>query len=316
MPSIVLTVTVEPDMPRGEVQARTTLRNLSAIPRLQRICERFGLKPTYLLTWPAASRPEAASLFSTLQAEGRCEIGACLQPWTTPPFSPTENRLEARTPGVVSSSTMEAKLQRLTAAVQSACGTRPLSHRAAGFGITGAVLQALERLDYRIDTSVTPLVDGRPAASDWRTAPLAPYFPDRQAPASRGSCPILEVPVTVGWDRDLPGFASRMALRAPAALRLANSMMPVVRVRWLDPTQCNVADLRHLARLTAERGLPVLNVCVRSHQLAAGESAVSATAKQVDATFEALEGLLRFAVDELRATPHGLVEFADSYFAD
>lgn len=316
MASIVLTVTVEPDMPRGEVQARTSLRNLTAIPRLQRICERFGLKPTYLLTWPAASRPESADVFAGLQSLGKCELGACLQPWTTPPFEATENRLQARAPSVVASSAMEAKLRRLTEAIESQCGVRPRSHRAARFGINGAVLQALERLNYRIDTSVTPLVDGRPEASDWREAPVAPYFPDRQRPNRRGSCPVLEIPVTSAWDRDLPGFAAKMALCAPRLLRAVNGVAPFVHVRRLDPTQNGIGDLKRLARRVAECGLPVLNMCVRSEQLAAGESAVSTTAEQVDATFEALEALLRFAVDELRAVPRGALEFADTYLAD
>ena len=76
MPSLVVTVSVAPDMPRGEIQARTRLRNLEGVARLQRLCDRFGVQPSWLLAWPVITAP-AASIFDGFR--GRELLDACYQ---------------------------------------------------------------------------------------------------------------------------------------------------------------------------------------------------------------------------------------------
>src|SRR5262245_48357744 len=69
--------------------------NVSAIPaltRLQARLDRFGLKPTYVIDYPVATKPEAYPVLRTLAHSHQCEIGAHLHPWVTPPFEETVNR--------------------------------------------------------------------------------------------------------------------------------------------------------------------------------------------------------------------------------
>ena len=306
-------------MPRGEIQARTSLRNLSALPRLQRLCARYSVRPTYLVSYPAAVRPEAEWLREIVKA-GHAEVGAYLQPWNTPPFEANEDRLIPRSPAHVPASAISAKLKTLTETIEREFGHRPTCHRAAQFGLNGACLQTLERLGYTVDTSVTPLTDGREEGGiDWRDAPATPYFPDRQRPIIRGASPILEVPVSVAWDRDFPGFLGRALVKLPSPIPLrallSNPTLPLTQLTWLDPCQHSGRSLRKLARSLLERGHPVLNVPLRSNQCHPGESAACSTAEDVDALFESLEALLRHTVDELRAEPRTLSEFA-SYYLD
>ncbi len=316
MVSLVVTVSVNSDMPRGEVQARTSLRNLQGVPRLHRMCERFGVPPTYLLTFPVANRPTDGPLDEILRG-GRCEIGASLQPWNTPPFDAHEDRLVALSPHHVRASMVQAKLDHLTDAIGERLGDRPKVHRAAHGGLNGAGLQALERLGYAVDCSVTPFVDARPEGIDWREAPEAPYFPDRQQPGRRGSCPILEVPLTVGWDRKMPPFVARAAVQMERAHRaLANPWFPVANVRRLDPCRSTAAQMRRLAHVVVERGLPVLHVHVHSHHLWPGASRACTAPADVDHLFGELESFLRYAVDGLRATPRTLGGFARHYLDD
>ncbi len=312
MVSLVVTVTVNSDMPRGEVQARTSLRNLEGVPRLHRICERFGVPPTYLLTFPIANRSGNGALDEILRG-GRCEVGASLEPWTTPPFDAHEDRLVAISPHRIRASMVQAKLEHLTDAIEARYGHRPCVHRAAHGGLSGAGLQALERLGYTVDCSVTPFIDASPEGVDWREAPEAPYFPDRQQPCQRGSSPVLQVPVSVGWDREVPEFLARAAVRYPSAQRAVSS---VAGVHWLDPRRSSAADMRRLASLAVERGLPVLHVWIRSHELWAGESAACPAAADVDHLFGEVEDFLRYAVDGLRATPRTLSDFARHYIGE
>lgn len=316
MVSLVVSVTVNSDMPRGEVQARTSLRNLEGVPRLHRMCERFGVPPTYLLTFPVANRPGDAPLDEILTS-GRCEVGASLQPWTTPPFDAHEDRLVALSPHLTRASMVQGKLEHLTDAIEARFGRRPKAHRAAHGGLNGAGLQALERLGYTVDCSVEPFVDARPVGVDWRQAPEAPYYPDRQRPDARGSSPVMQVPLTIGWNRELPPTLARAVVNLPSAQRaLANPWFPVADLVWLDPARSSALDMRSLARRTVERGLPVLHLSVRSNELWPGESATCPAAADVDHLLGEVESFLRYAVDELRAVPRTLSEFAKAYTDD
>ncbi len=311
MPSLLVTITVEADRPRGEVQARTSLRNLEGLGRLMRLCERFGVRPTCFLTWPVTGLPEGRAA-KDLWSEERAEIGACLQPWTTPPFEANEDRLTDPAPHVIPAASAQAKLERLTQAIEETFGRRPRVHRAVHGGLGGAVLQALERLEYRADSSVTPLFDLRPVGKDWRETPAGPYFPDRQAPERRGSSPVLQVPMSAGWTSDLPEFLSKRLLKVRRVSELAREAH-LAQVSRLCPQGHGAAELRQLADRLSTRGMPCLNLPLRSNELLPGESAACPTAAEVEALFDTFERFLRYAVDELRATPQTLSEFTETY---
>jgi hypothetical protein len=294
-------------MPRGEVQARTVLRNLDGVARLQRLCERFGVKPTYLLAWPVIG---ATDLFDGLGA--RAELGTYLQPWATPPFEASEDRLSAFAVGTLGSAAAAAKIADLTEAFTARFGYAPRCHRAAKAGLTGAALQALERLEYAVDCTATPFLDQRGRGGcDWRMAPEVPYFPDRQRPTLRGASPVLEVPRTVGWSAAVPDVIARGAARAPD--RVLRWMRPGLSIRRLNPHAHDIDALRDLAALLIDRGLPVLNLSIRSWELVPGTSQRGGDAATFEAYFERLESLLRYLVDQLRLTPRTLTEFARWY---
>jgi len=310
--SLVLTVSVESDMPRGEVPARTTLRNLAGVRRLQRLCDRFGVTPTWLLTWPVLTSPDVER-FGKLVEAGRAETGVCLQPWTTPPFEAQEDRLSRVGVAALPTSAVAAKLHRLTEAYRRALGAPPRVHRAVMAGLDGGTLQSLERLGYAIDTTAVPRHDARgDGGSDWREAPQVPWFPDRQRPAMRGASPLLEVPVTTGWSQPVPEFLDRAATRLPP--RLARLLAPMGMQRLsLDPVAHAPTTLRPFARHLVEAGLPCLNMALRSPELVAGDSRRCPAAEDVERLFATLEDLLRHLVDELRVRPRTLSGFAAWY---
>jgi hypothetical protein len=53
--------------------------------RAQTIFDRYGVKPVYLVDYPVASQPAGYSPLREFLADGRCDIGAHLHPWVTPP---------------------------------------------------------------------------------------------------------------------------------------------------------------------------------------------------------------------------------------
>ena len=68
------------------------VKNAERLPALQALCDEYGVRPTYLVTHEMATRPESAPILRGLARSGRCEIGAHLHPWSSPPFRPEDLR--------------------------------------------------------------------------------------------------------------------------------------------------------------------------------------------------------------------------------
>ena len=317
MPSIVVTVDVEEDMPDWRVPPTTTLRNLQGIPRLQALCEGHGIRPTYLVTYPVATRSEGDGL-QEIHDGGRCEIGAHLHPWTSPPFEDGEDLRVATHPSALPPGRAEAKLAVLTEAIERRFGHRPTSHRAGRFGLDGRVLEAVEQLGYRVDSSATPLHDWTAEGGvDWRDAPQGPYYPDRAHPWRPGPCPVLQVPVSVGWSRPLPDRIGRALIRAPRGLHLLgildNPIHSLLRLSWLYPVSDDADAMGRLARSLVALGVESLVVFGHSSELWPGESPYHRSEAEVDRGLARLDAFLGRAVGELGARPRTLTELADDH---
>ena len=107
-----------------EGRDRMDVRNAERLPALQALCDEYGVRPTYLVTHEMATRPESVSILTGLARSGRCEIGAHLHPWSSPPFRPED--LAAHTyPHNLPPDLLERQLGELTATIESAIGVRP-----------------------------------------------------------------------------------------------------------------------------------------------------------------------------------------------
>lgn len=305
MPALLVSVDVEEDMPEGRVQAQTTLRNLGALDALHGVFLRLGVRPTYLLTWPVATRPEGAGLADLIRG-GRAEFGSLLHPWVTPPFDAHETRLEIVSPHRLTTTALHAKVASLTEAVATRAGARPRVFRAAAGGLNGAVLQAVERHGYAVDCSVLPRVDRRPEGGlDHRDAPDVPYFPDRQCVSRRGGSTVLEIPISVGLGRGLPQGLSRALSHLPdGLLRIGGASVERLSGESSLTALCQLADT------LVGRDVPALHLALRSNELLAGESGGARTPDEAHAYVEKAERFLAYALHTLGLVPSTLSEFA------
>ena len=317
MTAFLVSMTIGQDRPGGEVQARSTLRNLQALPRFQRLCNHYGVTPTYLLTYPVLQDPITAWL-GAQAALGHCELGICLQAWTTPPFEANENRLTITPLNQLTGARVQSKLETLVGAYRQVFGQLPAVHRGDGPDLSGACLQGLEGLGVAVDTSATPGYHNEFAGQlDWRAAPESPYFPSRQDPALRGHSPVLEVPITAGavWGGPLRsdkllGMLRRSIESTVLSRIIEKSFFSMGPAKYLDPARLPVAHMRALADQAVRSHLPHINAALRSEYLAAGESDVNSDAATVTATFDAIDSLFRYAIDTLRLTPSTVGAYA------
>lgn len=270
---------------------RNAVGNAERLPGLQALCDSFGVRPTYVVTYEMATRSESVAVLREL-ARGNCEIGTHLHPWSSPPFRPED--LAAHTyPHNLPHDLLERQLGELTAVIEANLGTRPTTYRAGRNGFDERTLPLLERLGYSVDTSVDPLFNERhKGGMAFAGAPLVPYHPDYRDVRRPGASPLLEVPISAATLPALPkpverAYASLPPLPYRGALRRLG-LRPV----WLRPSYSPLPDmLAFAARLRAER-VPCFNVIFHSSELLPGGSPYTPDAQSVTRFLDDLKRLL------------------------
>jgi hypothetical protein len=284
-----------------------TVANIDALPRQAVLFDRLGIRPTYFTSYQVAIDDGAGAILRDLSAGGRAEIGAHLHPWNTPPlyeaFVP-RNSMMKNLPAAL----QLEKLERLTAALSSACGARPTAFRAGRYGLGRESVKVLIAAGYRVDSSVSPFIDLRTIddGPSFVGAPIAPYYlaPDRDVtqPAPRGE--VIELPLSYGFSRGPFRFwdPARRTLEARPWrwLRLAGvaSRAGIIRRLALTPENESVTDMLTLARRLLEHGARHLQLSWHTPTLLPGLSPFTNTAADVDRLYGAIagfvDGLTRF----------------------
>ena len=320
-PLLLLSIDVEEDMPDWRILDPVQVTNVQALPRLAGMCRELGVRPTYLCNHPVATDPEARATIASLAAEGGCEVGTHIHAWNTPPYLGVtgrdgDERAHTYYQFELDESACRAKLERVHAAVTELAGEAPTSFRAGRFGIDATSMRALVDLGYRVDTSITPLVDHSPdGGPDFRHAPRFPYRPDAADVARPGGLPIVEIPVSIATTRKLPGALQRAYVRLPRVTRLRGLLsadyLGLVDFAWLYPVRFELELMQRAADVLVAQGSPVLNVFLHSSELAPGVSGRIRTPEDVDACLGRLRALLAHCIERHGARPATLREAGD-----
>ncbi len=288
-----------------------TVENVKFVPRFQALCDRYHIKPTYMVTSEICEDPFAQELFRDYQVTGKAEIGAHLHSWTTPPYRDRDGlRLNDRNhtfahelPDLL----LNEKIKILTEQIEKAFGKRPLSFRSGRYGFNSHVAKALVSNNYIVDSSITPMIDwsgfkGLPGG------PGGPDFMDKTAMPFRyriNGKSLLEIPITV-----LP---TKFPLNKSAALakcyfrnvghnillrairRLAYNHQPL----WLRPNHWMTNGLFNDLIEEAKRlRLPHIVMMFHSSELMPGSSRYWPNEDSVEILFYQLEGLFNLVHDK------------------
>jgi hypothetical protein len=294
-----------------EGRARLSVENARALPRLQALCDAHGVRPSYLVTHEMATREPARTILRDLFATGRCEIGAHLHPWSSPPYRPED--LVGRYPSQLDDSQLGTQLSELTDAIETSLGVRPVTYRAGRHGFDARSLRILEGLGYLVDTSVDPLFnETRKGGPSFAGAPVSPYWPDLADVRNPGASRVLEIPVSSATTPALPkvlerGFASLPAIPWRGYLKRLG-----LRAVWLRPSYSNVEDANALASSLVARGVPTLNMLFHSSELVPGGSPYNRTDADVDRFFGRLERVFEHIMKRIEARGVTYRECADA----
>jgi len=311
MTGILLGVDTEADDQwTAEARRTLTVANVHELPRLQGLCDRYGVRPTYLVTYEMAVSEGAKHVLRDLASTGRAEIATHHHPWSTPPE--VEDHLY---PLNLAPGHFREQLLRLTEAVAAITGEPPVSYRAGRNGFAGWQVPILEELGYRVDSSVDPFFnEKRKGGPSFAGAPLTPYFVSPEDPRKAGPSGLLEIPVTSALDREWPPWLQAAYADVSSAyhFRRVLRLLGVARPIWLRPSYSKAPDMKRLARRILDDGRAPANIIFHSSELLPGASPYNQTKEDVERFYRDLEALLAFLVDH-GATGATFREFRENW---
>lgn len=244
---VVVDTEAEFDWEKPLSRLATSVRSVRHQVRAHGIFERYRIIPTYAVDYAVASQQEGYAPLRELLDDGRCVIGAHLQPWENPPFVEDISDRRNSYVGNLPTELEREKLLRLTEAIENSFHTRPQVYRAGRFGVGSSTAGLLSELGYLVDTSVVPHTDfSSDGGPDFAGYGLSPFWCGRPGG-------LLEIPLTVGFTGLLrnSGATLHRALTRPTALRLH---LPGVlaRLHLLDRVRLSPEgiDTQELIRLT------------------------------------------------------------------
>lgn len=299
-----------------------TFENIKYLPALQKLFDKYNVRPTYLVSYPVATSWAGRQILKPIADAGQAEMGSHMHVWTTPPMSPltSEDHRYCPLASELSYELLLSKMSRVTDAVGELSGIRPVSYRAGRFGLDCVGLRVLEELNYLADTSVTPQVNwaessfsGGTRGSDFRSAPLEPYYPSKSDVARPGSSSVLEVPISIFFNRRLPIQLAKWLVTLPRDhnLRRILRWCGLVEHEWLSPVRGTKGrTLIRISQALLACGVSVLNVVFHSSEMAPGTSPSSRTQSDVDASYEQMTLLLNYLIREADVEPITLRELA------
>lgn len=319
---MVVSIDTECDKgPDWEIQRPLRFRSvIEGIPRvLMPLFERYGVKPTFLLSPEVIQNDECVKVLSTLD---NCELGTHLHGEFVEPQADSA-AARTHTPQLLYAPGVErAKLTNLTNLFEDRFGYRPTSFRAGRFGLSEHTLCFLSELGYLVDSSVTPFrthyFEGRAVRNYWG-APLQPYFPLSWEVRRPGKLSVLEVPVTIinpllmRWPKwVLRHMSDRTRWHKRMLGRLGKRVPEAV---WLRPQRSTPEQLIAAAdtavRACSDDGPVVLNMMYHSVEIIPGASPYAQTKEQVLDIVHSQEALFEHLRKNYRFHSHGLSELRE-----
>ncbi|WP_051234158.1 hypothetical protein [Butyrivibrio sp. NC3005] len=282
--SFIITIDTEGDYiwnrntwTENSVKNRITIRNSSYIERFQRLCEKYGYKPTYLVDYEMCAPSPFVDLANECIKKKNAEIGMHMHAWTIPPFYNLKRGKETggNHPyiGEYPTSVIEDKVKVITHKIQDSFGVIPKSHRSGRWYIDRKYLAILKKHGYIADCSVIPgkdwtfnagLTEGSHGI-DYRRFPNKAYKISMFNIGKEGKSGLIEVPLTTAYKNK--------------------------QLIELRPYRHNIKDLNYLVDKCTEEKRDYLEFMLHSSELMRAGSPNFLTENDIEVLYDDLEQL-------------------------
>ncbi len=303
---IVITIDTEEDNWNQYSRTDNPCKNIEHIASLHALFESFSVIPTYLVTLPVINDKKSQAILKKIVSEKKCEIGTHCHPWNTPPFD--EPLIKTNTMlSNLSQESIQKKISTLHTAIQEKLGVTPVSFRSGRYGFNEKVAHALEKLNYKFDTSITPFEDQSPyQGPDFTEYSPWPYrFSSKNIfkPDQNGA--LIEIPISTGflqknyifYNRLFKFLQNRSIAIKFRAIGILNALRILNKVS-LNPERFSEKEMVALVKVLRLKGAKILNLTFHSTSLKAGFSPFTKTEQDEQRIFYRINTFLKFINDE------------------
>ncbi|WP_303904066.1 hypothetical protein [Thiohalomonas denitrificans] len=298
---VLITIDTEEDNWRPFAPDPTT-RNADAIPALQALFERYGAKPTYLVTYNMGENTALAEFLRDRQDSGLCEVGSHCHPWNTPPHKEEhflKNSMLLHLPAQL----VDAKIRNLHYLLQGRLGIAPKTFRSGRWGYGQNVAQTLKTLGYRVETSVTAYTDwSGNFGPDYSGMSPQPYrFDEGSIYDADPVGSMVQIPATTGYlQRNfnrrarIEQIVRRGRLNQLRVIGLLDRLSILNRV-VLSPEAASAGSMIRLAKRMNREGYRYLNLFFHSPTLVPNLTPFVRTSNEKRQFMERIEEFIAFA---------------------
>jgi hypothetical protein len=278
---------------------------------LHRVFDSFGVVPIYFVTYPIVTQPDGYAFLAECVKAGKCQVGAQLHPWVTPPYEEVVNAYNSFA-GNLPEALERAKLKTLTEAITARFGVRPTAYRAGRYGVGPNTVKTLAALGYRVDSSVVPEFSYHSSGGPtFFGRPTTPYWLD----AGRQ---VLELPLTSTHIGRLADESRRHLANGlfenDARYALSRSLLArtglMERIR-LTPEGTDVSDAKRLVRALLKRGTRVFTLSYHTPSLQPGNTPYVRSRADRDRFIGWFEEFYEFFLGEVGGAPATINEIYD-----
>lgn len=267
-----------------------TVKNADYIERFQLLCEKYHFIPTYLVDYEMSAAESFVGMAKERIADRKCEIGMHMHAWNTPPIFELKYRRSSHNPYACDypHEIMWNKMKLMTDVLQNQFGIKPVSHRGGRWYIDPWYIQALQKLGYKVDCSVTPGVSWKQQigyahyGNDYTGYPRKAYYMNGKYLYKENKSGILEVPPTI---RDYP-----LNDRISAIIKKSSAYKTIQSQKmWLRPNGNNLPDMLNLVRYAEKEECDYLEFMIHSSELMPGGSPTFKNARSIEKMYYHLE---------------------------
>jgi len=173
----------------------------------------------------------------------------------------------------------------LTNAISDAMKEKPCTYRAGRYGFDQSTIKVLEDLGYTVDTSVVPFREAKNSfeATFGYLKSVEPYKLDYQDVTKSGESKLLEVPLTVAFNKNVPKLLEAKYNDLPnIGIRRILSKVFDVDMFWLRPSYATLTQMKQITNVSINKGVSFLNMMFHSNELMPNGSKYCKTEEDVN----------------------------------
>ena len=296
----------------------TTTENLRGIEKLQKIFHKYNVIPTYLINY-AVLKDEYHTKYLKEQYEAElCDIGTHCHPWNTPPHTDMRNDADTFMCNMDEDVILK-KMKTIHNEIENKMQLSPVAFRAGRWGFGRNVLNVLKKLEYKIDTSITPYVDWEQYSGPIFNLKSNRPFTLRNSLKDSLDVDyryedkekyLVEIPPTIGYLKsDFKGaeeILEKMKGKVIKKLKIRGILdkTGLVSKRWLSPELSSVKDMKKLTKNVINKGNGFVNMSFHSTSLKPGFSPFVRNSVEENSFFKKIERYIEFTSEnELISKP-------------